>query len=183
MGGHTRDEKVYASQAQSRCFMPVDEPQGKSEAFRFRMSMALFKGRDGKTSVATTGVKADAGPSSSGLIRDQCCKASAAGYMESRPEEESRPHGSIQESKSTRRVQSGWRQVATIKGLIGFLPLTKPTALDSITGGVECLHCLQALSERELRGSLGLCQWCLDRNDEYLIDRKQASGPWREAIG
>ena len=95
MGGHTRDEKVYASQAQSRCFMPVDEPQRKSEAFRFRMSMALFKGRDGKTSVATTGVKADAGPSSSGLIRDQCCKASAAGFKGDRPGEEGQPHGQM----------------------------------------------------------------------------------------
>ena len=68
--------------------MPVDEPQRKSETFRFRMSMALFKGRDGETSAATTGVEADVDPSSSGLIRDQCCKASAAGFMEGRPEEE-----------------------------------------------------------------------------------------------
>ena len=99
MGGRTRGERVGASRAQSRCFMPVDEPKGKSETFRFRMSMALFNGRGGEMSAKTAGVEADVDPSSSGLIRDQCCKASAAGFMAGRPGEEGQPHEPNQETK------------------------------------------------------------------------------------
>ena len=129
-------------------------------------------------SAATTGVEADVDPSSSGLIRDQGCKASAAGFMEDRPGEEGRQHESNQESRSTERVQGEGQHTDTTKGLVGFLPLTRPTTLSSIAGGVECLHCWRALGERELEGRLGLCQWCLDRNDEYLIDRKRAPYGW-----
>ena len=67
MSGHTKGKRVCASQAQSRCFMPVDEPQRKSETFRFRMSMALLDWRGGEMSAATTGVAVSSVPHMGGF--------------------------------------------------------------------------------------------------------------------
>ena len=58
--GDTRGGMVCATQARSKCYMPVDEPQGKLGELRVRMSMALFDRRGGKVSVPTAGVETDA---------------------------------------------------------------------------------------------------------------------------
>ena len=67
--GDTRGVMVCATQAQSKCYMPVDEPQRKLGELRLRMSMALFKRREGEVSVATAGVVTEAEPTRSGRMQ------------------------------------------------------------------------------------------------------------------